>query len=59
MAAMARAAMDPIAGTFIMAADEDEAVADLIAEEAWLAMELIPEAAELRMELTAGLTEVV
>lgn len=58
MAAMARAAIDPMAGTF-MAADEDEAVADLMAEEAWLAMELMPEAAELMMELTVGLMEVV
>lgn len=56
MAAIARAAMEPMAGTFMIAAEEEvEAVADLMAEEAWLAMELTPEAAELRMELTAGL----
>jgi len=57
MAAIARAAIEPIAGMFITAAEEEvEAVADLIADEASLAMELIPEAAELMMELTVGLT---
>lgn len=60
MAAMARAAMEPMAGTFMMAAEEEEeAVADLMAEEAWLAMELIPEAAELMIELTVGLRTTV
>ncbi len=57
MAAMARAAIEPRAGTFMIAAElEVEAVADLIAEEASEAMELIPEAAELMIELTLGLT---
>ena len=56
MAAIARAAIDPRAGMFMTAAEEEvEAVADLMADEAWLAMELIPEAAELMMELTVGL----
>lgn len=45
---------------FITAAEEEvEAVADLMAEDAWLMMELMPEAAELTMELTVGLTVVV
>ena len=52
--------MEPMAGMFITAAEEEvEAVADLIAEEAWLTMELIPEAAELMIELTVGLTVTV
>ena len=56
MAAIARAAIDPRAGMFMTAAEEEvEAVADLMADEAWLAMELIPDAAELMMELTVGL----
>ena len=56
MAAMARAAIEPRAGTFMTAAEEEvEAVADLMADEASLTMELIPEAAELIMELTVGL----
>lgn len=60
MAAMARAAIEPIAGMFMTAAEEEvEAVADLTADEAWLMMELIPEAAELMMELTVGLMVVV
>ena len=60
MAAIARAAIDPMAGTFIIAAEEEvEAVADLIAEEALLIIELIPEAAELTIELTVGLTTVM
>ena len=55
MAAMARATIEPRAGTFMTAAEEEvEAVADLMADEAWLAMELMPEAAELMMELTVG-----
>lgn len=56
---MARAAIEPRAGTFMIAADEEDEVADLIAEEAWLAIELTPEAAELMMELMVGLMVMV
>lgn len=60
MAAIARAAIEPRAGAFITAADEEvEAVADLMADEACEAMELIPDAAELMMELTVGLRVVL
>lgn len=55
MAAIARAAIEPRAGMFMIAADEEEAVADLMADEAWLMMELIPAVAELMIELTVGL----
>lgn len=60
MAAMAKAAMEPIAGVFIMAPELELETMDRMAEEALLAMELTPEAADETTELIAEvLTEAV